>query len=100
MKYLLIFLFGLVIFVISLTFSMHNDQVITINYLIAKGDYQVSALLAMIFCIGFIFGCVIFAIFYLRTRLILSRAKRKIKKLMLQLEQTEKLFVQPITKKE
>lgn len=79
MKYLLIFLFILVIFVFSATFGAHNDQVVTFNYLIAQGDYQVSTLLAVLFGAGFILGWIICGLFYLRTRIALGRAERKIK---------------------
>lgn len=100
MKYLLIFLFILVIFVISVTFGAHNDQVVTFNYLIAEGDYQVSTLLAVLFSAGFILGWIICGIFYLRTRIALGRSKRKIKRLTLQLKQPAESMVQPIVNKE
>jgi lipopolysaccharide assembly protein A len=48
-KYLLIFLLVLVIFVISVTLGAHNDQVVSFNYLVAQGDYRVSTLLAALF---------------------------------------------------
>ncbi|BBI92281.1 putative conserved inner membrane protein [Serratia symbiotica str. Tucson] len=99
-KYLLIFLFILVIFVISATFGAHNDQVVTFNYLIAQGDYQVSTLLAVLFGAGFILGWIICGLFYLRTRIALGRAERKIKRLTLQLEQPAEPVVQPIVNQE
>lgn len=46
MKYLLIFLVVLVIFIISVTLGAHNDQVITFNYLLAQGQFRISTLLA------------------------------------------------------
>lgn len=100
MKYLLIFLFILVIFVISATFGAHNDQVVTFNYLIAQGDYQVSTLLAVLFGAGFILGWIICGLFYLRTRIALWRVERKIKRLTMQLEQPAEPVVQPIVNKE
>ena len=86
MKYLLIFLFLLVIVVISITLGAHNDQNVTFNYLLAQGDYRVSTLLAVLFATGFILGWVICGLFYLRVRLSLGRAQRKIKRLELQIE--------------
>ena len=85
MKYLLIFLLVLVIFVISVTLGAHNDQVVNFNYLVAQGDYRVSTLLATLFGAGFILGWIICGLFYLRTRIALGRAERKIKRLELQL---------------
>jgi putative membrane protein len=80
-KYLLIFLLMLVVVVISITLGAHNDQVVTFNYLLAQGDYRVSTLLAVLFATGFILGWVICGLFYLRVRLSLRRAQRKIKRL-------------------
>ena len=86
MKYLLIFLVVLVVLVISITLGAHNDQVVTFNYLLAQGDYRVSTLLAALFATGFVLGWVICGLFYLRVRLSLGRAQRKIKRLEQQIE--------------
>ncbi|PKB87990.1 hypothetical protein A8A01_22265 [Ewingella americana] len=86
MKYLLIFLVVLVVLVISITLGAHNDQVVTFNYLLAQGDYRVSTLLAVLFATGFVLGWVICGLFYLRVRLSLGRAHRKIKRLEQQIE--------------
>ena len=45
MKYLLIFLLVLAIFVISVTLGAQNDQQVTFNYLLAQGEYRISTLL-------------------------------------------------------
>jgi len=87
-KYLLIFLMLLVILVISITLGAHNDQVVTFNYLLAQSDYRVSTLLAVLFATGFVLGWVICGLFYLRVRLSLGRAQRKIKRLEQQIEPT------------
>ncbi|WP_127959303.1 LapA family protein [Serratia microhaemolytica] len=85
MRYLLLFLLVLMIFVIAITLGSNNDQVVTFNYLIAQGDYRVSTLLAILFGCGFVLGWLICGLFYLRTRIALGRAKRKIKRLEAQL---------------
>ncbi|CNH09537.1 LapA family protein [Yersinia pekkanenii] len=87
MKYLLIFLLVLVIFVISVTLGANNDQVVTFNYLLAQGEYRVSTLLAMLFAAGLVLGWVICGLFYLRVRILLGRAERKVKRLESQQEQ-------------
>lgn len=89
MKYLLIFLLVLAIFIVSITLGAHNDQVVTFNYLLAQGEYRVSTLLATLFALGFILGWVICGLFYLRLRIALGRAQRKIKRLEQQLPATE-----------
>ncbi|WP_282744722.1 LapA family protein [Proteus columbae] len=64
-----------------MTLGTNNDQVVTFNYLIAQGEYRISTLLATLFGGGFILGWIVSGIFYLRVRLSLGRAKRKIKRL-------------------
>ena len=55
MKYLLIFLLVLAIFVISVTLGAQNDQQVTFNYLLAQGEYRISTLLAAGIVLGFDF---------------------------------------------
>jgi putative membrane protein len=86
-KYLLIFLLVLVIFVISITLGANNDQVVIFNYLLAQSEYRVSTLLATLFAVGLVLGWVVCGLFYLRVRVSLGRAERKIKRLESQLEQ-------------
>ena len=62
-KYLVIFLVVLVIFIISITLGAKNDQIVTFNYLLARGDFRVSSLLATLFGAGFILGWVICGLF-------------------------------------
>lgn len=81
MKYLLIFLLVLAIFVVSITLGAQNDQVVHFNFLIAQGEYRVSTLLSALFAGGFILGWLICSLFWLRVRLSLARADRKVKRL-------------------
>ncbi|MCZ3381943.1 MULTISPECIES: LapA family protein [Kosakonia] len=85
MKYLLIFLLVLAIFVVSITLGAQNDQQVTFNYLLAQGEYRISTLLAVLFAAGFIIGWLICGLFWLRVRVSLARAERKIKRLEHQL---------------
>jgi putative membrane protein len=80
-KYLLIFLLVLAIFVISVTLGAQNDQQVTFNYLLAQGEYRVSTLLAVLFAAGFAIGWLICGLFWLKVRVSLARAERKIKRL-------------------
>lgn len=81
MKYLLIFLLALVVFVIAITIGANNDQVVTFNYLLARDELRVSTLGALLFAGGFILGWVICGLFYLRLRLKLGLAQRKVRRL-------------------
>lgn len=89
MKYLLIFLLVLVIFIISVTLGTHNDQVVPFNFLIAKGEYRISSLLAVLFGAGFVLGWAICGLFWLRVRVALASAQRKLKRLQQQITQAE-----------
>lgn len=95
MKYLLIFLLVLVIFIISITLGAHNDQVVSFNYLIAQGEYRVSTLVATLFAVGFLLGWAICGLFWLRVRVSLANAQRKLKRLQQQLGQSEETVVAP-----
>ena len=64
----------LAIVVIAMTLGSNNDQVITFNY-------RISTLLATLFGVGFVLGWIVSGVFFLRVRLSLVRAKRKIKRL-------------------
>ncbi|PHI31077.1 LapA family protein [Budvicia aquatica] len=81
MKYLLVVLLVIVILIISVTLGAHNEQVVTFNFLVAKGDYALSTLLAVLFGGGFLLGWLVSGLFYLRLRLRLGRAERQIKRL-------------------
>lgn len=89
MKYVLIILLVLVIFIISVTFGAHNDQVVTFNYLLAQRQFRVSTLLTSLFAAGFVIGWVICGLFWLRTRVALMRAERKVKRLKQQFTPVE-----------
>ncbi|MBW7983905.1 LapA family protein [Enterobacillus tribolii] len=86
MKYLLIFFIVLAIFVVSVTLGAHNDQVVAFNYLVARGEFRLSTLLATLFGAGFILGWIICGLFYVRVRLGLARAERKVRRLEQQIE--------------
>lgn len=94
MKYLLIFLLVLAIFVISVTLGAQNDQQVTFNYLLAQGEYRISTLLAVLFAAGFAIGWLICGLFWLRVR-VSRRAERKIKRLENQLSPATDVAVVP-----
>jgi putative membrane protein len=80
-KYFLIFLLVLAVFVISVTLGAQNDQLVTFNYLLAQGEFRISTLLAVLFAVGFAIGWLVCGLFWLRVRVSLLRAERKIKRL-------------------
>ncbi|MGP1923617.1 MAG: LapA family protein [Arsenophonus sp. NEOnobi-MAG3] len=88
MKYFFILLLLIAIFIVSLTLGLSNNQIVTFNYLIAKGDYPISILLAAIFAIGFLLGWLICGVFYAKALILLSNSRRKIKGLETQLAES------------
>ncbi|WP_032115008.1 LapA family protein [Candidatus Arsenophonus nilaparvatae] len=88
MKYFLILLLAVAIFIVSVTLGSSNNQIVTFNYLIAKGDYPISTLLAVLFAVGFLLGWLICGMFYAKTLISLSNARRKIKRLESQLTES------------
>ncbi|MEY0231155.1 LapA family protein [Providencia manganoxydans] len=94
MKYFLILLLAVVIFIISITLGSSNNQVITFNYLIAQGDFSVSSLLASLFGVGFLLGWLVAGLFYLRAMVSLKNARRKIRRLESQLSTGDKTFAE------
>lgn len=102
MKYLLICLLILVIFVISVTLGAHNDQIVSFNYLLAQGKYRISTLLATLFGLGFLLGWLICGLFWLRVRISLAHTQRKLKRLQNQVVQDSEIntLSQPSISKE
>ncbi len=52
-----------------------------LTILLAQGGYRISTLLAVLFAVGFMIGWLICGLFWLRVRVSLARAERKIKRL-------------------
>lgn len=98
MKYLLIFLLVLAIFVISITLGAQNDQIVNFNFLVVQGEYRVSTLLAILFASGFILGWLICSLFWLRVRVSLIRAERKVKRLEQQIVSLSDTASAPVVK--
>ncbi|MBB1199474.1 LapA family protein [Enterobacteriaceae bacterium 89] len=96
MKYFLIFLLVLAVFIISVTLGAQNDQQVTFNYLLAQGEFRISTLLAVLFAAGFAIGWLVCGLFWLRTRVSLLRAERKIKRLEQQLSPTMPVSPAPV----
>ncbi|MGP4122989.1 MAG: LapA family protein [Sodalis sp. (in: enterobacteria)] len=95
MKYILIFFLMMIIFIISVTFGAHNDQVVTFNYLLAQSQFRVSSLLTSLFAVGFFIGWSLCGLFWLRTRIALMRAERKVKRLEQQIAAVETVSCVP-----
>lgn len=89
MKYLLSFLFFLIIFIIAATLGVQNNQIVTFNFLLATGEYRLSRLLATLFGGGIILGWLIGGLFGLRNRFALISLQHKLKRLQQSFNETD-----------
>lgn len=91
MKYILAILILFVIIVISITLGAQNEQIVKFNFLLAQGEYRLSVLLAVLFGGGLVIGWLICSLFYLRLRLRLINAERKLKRTQRQADEDKKV---------
>ncbi|ELB2961090.1 lipopolysaccharide assembly protein LapA domain-containing protein [Vibrio parahaemolyticus] len=70
----------LVLFLVALALGSQNQELVTFNYLLAKGEFHLSTLLGVVFVVGFAVAWVIFASIQLKTQLQVRRLKKKLKK--------------------
>ena len=81
MKGLIIFLLVVLLLCVSGFIGSQNDQLVTVNYLIAQSTLRLSTLLAIAVAIGFLIGLLCIVISWLSMRLQLGLVKQKLKKL-------------------
>ncbi|HCG5523076.1 lipopolysaccharide assembly protein LapA domain-containing protein [Vibrio parahaemolyticus] len=84
----------LVLFLVALALGSQNQELVTFNYLLAKGEFHLSTLLGVVFVVGFAVAWVIFASIQLKTQLQVRRLKKKLKKY--EPAEAEKLQSQPL----
>ncbi|EKY4194910.1 lipopolysaccharide assembly protein LapA domain-containing protein [Vibrio harveyi] len=70
----------LALFLIALALGSQNQEIVTFNYLLAKGEFHLSTLLGVVFVVGFVLAWVIFASIQFKTQLQVRRLKKKLKK--------------------
>ncbi|MEI8633878.1 lipopolysaccharide assembly protein LapA domain-containing protein [Vibrio sp. PP-XX7] len=73
-------LFLIIIFLVALALGAQNQDIVTFNYLLAKGNFHLSWLLGMVFVLGFIIAWVIFGSLHLRAKLRLRKLDKQLKK--------------------
>lgn len=80
MKYILGFVLALSIVLVAVTIGANNDQVISFNYIIAQGEFQLSTLVAILFGLGLILGWLITGFFYVKLKLKNMALARQVKR--------------------
>ena len=81
MKGLIVFLLVVLLLCVSVVIGSQNDQLVTVNYLIAQSTLRLSTLLAIAVAIGFLIGLLCIVISWLSMRLQLGLVKQKLKKM-------------------
>lgn len=80
MKFVILFLLLIVIFAVSITLGANNNQPVIFNYLLAQSEFRLSTLLAILFGSGFVLGWLLTGYFFVKIKLKLTSAQRKLKK--------------------
>ncbi|QLB21489.1 hypothetical protein A6B43_08120 [Vespertiliibacter pulmonis] len=82
MKYIFGLIIALAIVIVAITIGANNDQLITFNYVIAKSEFRLSTLVAILFGFGLILGWLITGFFYLKLKLQNIALNRRVKRQM------------------
>lgn len=80
-KFAVLFILIVLLLIMSMTWGSTNDQEVIFNYLVAQAHVKLSTLSAILFGSGFILGWLLTGIFFLRLKLRLKAAQRKLNKL-------------------
>lgn len=70
----------LAIGMVAVTIGANNDQLITLNYIIAKNEIRLSTLVALLFGFGFLLGWLTTGFFYLKLKLQNISLNRRLKR--------------------
>jgi putative membrane protein len=67
-------------FILALIFGAKNEQIVTVSYFVAQGEYRLPFVLAVVFFSGFVLSW-LFAFFYItRLKLALRKTKKALSK--------------------
>lgn len=80
MKYIFGLIIALAIVIVAVTIGANNDQMITFNYIVAKSEFRLSTLVAILFGFGLILGWFITGFFYLKVKLQNIALNRRVKR--------------------
>jgi len=83
MKVVLITMIVIVFFTIAMLFSVSNEAMVDLNYLIGHGNFNVSHLIGLSFLSGFIICWILAYTIHLKLKVKLSFLRKKLNKLEL-----------------
>ena len=67
-------------FLLAMAFGSKNQEIVTVNYLLAQSSFHLSSLLGAVFALGFAAAWIVMGCFYLRVKLQENRLRKKLKK--------------------
>jgi len=70
------------LFILALIFGARNEQVVTISYFVAQGEYRLPVVLAIVFFAGFILSWLVASYYIVRLKLSLATTKKKLNQVM------------------
>ncbi|WED22707.1 lipopolysaccharide assembly protein LapA domain-containing protein [Vibrio sp. JC009] len=68
------------LFLVALALGAQNQEVVSFNYLLAKGEFHLSTLLGVVFVAGFVLAWLIFGTIQVKSQLKIKRLTRQLKK--------------------
>ncbi|WCE30668.1 LapA family protein [Vibrio sp. SCSIO 43137] len=68
------------LFLVALALGAQNQEIVSFNYLLAKGEFHLSTLLGVVFVSGFALAWLIVGSIQLKSRLTIRRLNRQLKK--------------------
>jgi putative membrane protein len=80
MKYILGIVITLAIIIVAVTIGANNDQLISINYVLAKSEMRLSTFVAILFGFGLILGWLSTAFFYVKLKVQNMTLNRRVKR--------------------
>ena len=66
------------LFFLALLFGAKNDQIVTISYFIAQGEFRLPVVLASVFISGFLISWVLASFYLIKMKIKLRKATKKI----------------------
>ena len=81
MKGIILFIVVVILLLTAIIVGARNNEIVTINYLIAQIDLRISMLMAICILLGFVVGISIILTKYLALKLRFASMKRRLDKL-------------------
>ncbi|MGI2066318.1 LapA family protein [Shewanella sp. MF08487] len=75
------------LFILALIFGARNEQVVTISYFVAQGEYRLPVVLAVVFFAGFMLSWLVASYYIVRLKLSLAATKKKLNQVLAKVPQ-------------